>query len=191
MNKMEKMVLELMPNDKFNELLDDHIKYVKATMTKQKSFQPMLIAMTAKGQAFPCLFAELGETADDRVEQMNQLGRKMLEHSHKEKDIVIAVVFISEVWYAMADKKAELPQEVSLPLKDSPIKAEGIAISGSTLDGRQNMAVLPMMRAKDGTPMIVESKMTIEHYDESDKKQTQNFIMGGFWRGYLMALMGK
>jgi len=194
MNKMEEMVIELMPTKEFNRLLDHHVGFVKKTMTKQKSFQPMLILTTAKGNVLPCMFEDLAETSDGRVKQMEDVGRKMVEMTRKDRDMIVMAMFVSEVWYAMGvTAKDALPPEITLPLKDSPVKAEGIAISGTTLDGRQNMAVLPIMRAKDGTPMIVEAKIETSYCEDGSHKNDEsvNYIMRGFWRGYLTKMIGK
>jgi len=193
-NKMEDMAKTMLPTKEFNRELDHHIDFVKKTMIGSKSFQPMLILKTAKGNTLPCMFDSLADTSEGRAKQMEDVGRKIVEVTHKNKDVVVMAMFMSEVWYAMGskDKENPLPPEVTLPLKDSPVKAEGISIAGTTVDGRQNMSVLPIMRAKDGTPMIVEAKIETSYCDDTDKNDgSVNYIMRGFWRGYLMKLMGK
>lgn len=145
------------------------------TVQKLKEFHPSLIIIAGDAED-PAELREIGydvpsdQTSDDVEGAMAGIGRTLLEN----RLLPYAVFLIAESWMGHGETEEE--------------RREAIVATGMTVDGRQNMAVMPMHRQDDetfrtGSPEVLVSS--------SHEDVPWVDVMNAFFRGYFEARLGR
>ena len=180
---IRKMGQKAISDDDFNKQLQANVDFMKKYFSEKSrhGFAPQFVAVNMKHEVVIGLVADLPSDSEERHKMMYALGRKF----KKENDFFpVCIFFLSEAWMRGQVEKGE---KVQLPIRDNPSKTECIVVSGMTLDGRTNMATIPMARGAHDVVMLKEP--TVTFYE--GKQDVMSYILYEFYKGYFEEQKGE
>jgi len=165
-------------DDSFNEQLQGNIDFVKGYFSDQpnKGFFPQLVAVSMKKEAAIMMLADMPNDADERHQFFFRVGEMFA--TKQSGFFPVCVFMMTEAWMRGQAFKGE---KIHLPIKDNPAKTEAMIISGMTVDGRMNMATIPMHRGATGIVMLGEPNVV--KTKEGDNGLV-TYILAEFYKGY-------
>jgi hypothetical protein len=175
---------ELISDAEFNHLLMNALEWAGQYMEGEESISPHLMAFYAPGEGdyIMSVFVTPGfEDDESKVMTMAAMGVKAAEGD----DPLAAVFLITEAWMSTRPEGEGLPD---VPPSEDPERVEVIIISGSTIDQRQNQAVVRMER-REGL-MYAGEVMSAPFIDDG-KDTLQNYMLMRFWRSYAEGIMRR
>ena len=179
---LEKKVF--IPNKEFDDMLLEHVKNTKEYYEKNPTRQvpPTLVieyidmtTMELKRGSVAIVFPIF---EDDRHEIMEKAGRKFIQENHHY--LPVAIYLISEIW--MSGAKTKDAKDIKMPIRDNPMKTEGVMVSGLSMDKRTNCYISPILRGNKKIKMLHgEQKHLVS--EKSDFKLMESPLLGRFFRG--------
>ncbi len=175
---------ELISDAEFNHLLMSALEWAGQYMDGEEFISPHLMAFYAQadGNYGLSVFVTPGfEDDESKASTMVTMGVKAAEG-----DTPLAAAFlVAEAWMSTRPEGEGLPD---VPPSEDPERVEVVIISGSTIDQRQNQAVVRTER-REG--LMHAGEVISAPFIDDGEDTLQNYMLMRFWRSYAEGVMRR
>lgn len=188
-NTFTQMMQQMLPDSGFNDELDANISFVDSSFKAdpKTKFMPMLIARTNRNERTVMAIADMPGDAEKRHKMFYDILHSLGKDQKFKTDhgFIVALFLLTEAWMrGQVDKN----EKISLPIADNPMKTEVMICSGRTIDGRNNMAMIPMLRSKEDSVMLDMAHITKTPYVGDTNRDLESFILQKAFAGYVLGI---
>lgn len=181
-----KAAVTLMSDLEFNQLLSEQVKHIEEFADgENEGIVPQIIVVSKRdvngNRKKSIFFSPDMPMGDDKYKAMKMFGEKLFE---MEID-PIAIFMNTEAWM----KECGKDEKITGPVSSYADKKEVAVISGLTIDGRTNFAMLDMKRDANNKIIALDNKK-VQNYKMGEDSVKTN-LLESIYTGYAFAYVRK
>ena len=174
----------LMSDGDFNRLLMNALAWASEYMAGEAEFRPHVLAFyrrPAGSHSLTVLMTPGWTDPESKDLLMTGMGRAAAES----EEPLAAVFLVTEAWMTQRAEAEGLPD---VPPSEDPERVEVVIVSGSTLDMRQNQAIIHIKRQEG---LMAAGEVLSAPFIDDGRDEFQNWLLMQFLGAYAAEVMRR